>query len=118
MTRNTFLARESEVSIVLQAGALTTSGITAPTGAALSPPDQIHEVLRNELGHNTTPTTHAADRRLKADPVAPSGQGIDRAVAAAGRGHGCPHRLEVGHMPLPRQPGSGVEPGRRVEVEP
>ncbi|WP_036508270.1 hypothetical protein [Nocardia aobensis] len=101
-------ARSDQTSIVLQARALTKSGITAPTGAALPPPDQILEVLRNELGHHT-PVSEAADRHPVADVVAPAGQGIDMAVAAAGIGSGGHDGLVADLAPLPRQPGTGVE---------
>lgn len=102
-------ARSDQTSIVLQARALTESGITAPTSAALPPPDQILQILRNELGHNTVPISEASDRRSAADLVAPAGQGIDRAVAAAGIGSGGHDGLVADLRPLPRQPGTGVE---------
>jgi hypothetical protein len=104
-------ARSDQTSIVLQARALTKSGITAPTGAALPPPDQILEVLRKELGHNAVPVSDAAGRRLEADVdvVAPAGQGIDMAVAAAGVGSGGHGGLVADLPPPPRQPGTGVE---------
>ncbi|MBF5000695.1 hypothetical protein IRT45_26505 [Nocardia sp. BSTN01] len=102
-------ARSDQTSIVLQARALTKSGITAPTSAALPPPDQILQILRNELGHNTVPLSEASDRRSAADLVAPAGQGIDRALAAAGIGSGGHDGLVADLPPLPRQPGTGVE---------
>ncbi|MFF0458416.1 hypothetical protein [Nocardia africana] len=101
-------ARSDQTSVVLQARALTKSGITAPTGAALPPPDQILQILRNELGHHTAPVSEAADRQPAADVVAPAGQGIDVAVAAAGIGSGGHDGLVANRPPLPRQPGTGV----------
>ncbi|NKY43590.1 hypothetical protein [Nocardia cerradoensis] len=102
-------ARSDQTSVVLQARALTKSGITAPTSAALPPPDQILQLLRNKLGHTTVPVSEASDRRLAADLVAPAGQGIDRAVAAAGIGSSGHDGLVADLAPLPRQPGTGVE---------
>ncbi|OBA53574.1 hypothetical protein A5780_26475 [Nocardia sp. 852002-20019_SCH5090214] len=106
-------AHSDQTSIVLQARALTKSGITAPTAAALPPPDQILELLRQELEHNSVPVAQGAARHLEADVVEPAGHGIDIAVAATGIGSGGDSGL-VHDLPLaiPRQPsfGVGVEP--------
>ena len=102
-------ARSDQTSIVLQARALTKSGITAPTGAALPPPDQILDVLRKELGHNSIPAAEGTDRHLEADVGASSGEGIELAVAATGIGSSGPHDLVPDLAPAPRQPSLGVE---------
>ncbi|MGW0357128.1 hypothetical protein ACWDXV_23245 [Nocardia nova] len=106
-------ARSDQTSIVLQARALTKSGITAPTGPALPPPDRILDILRKELGHNSVPLAEGADRHLEAEVVEPAGHGIDIAVAATGIGSGGDNGLAHDLPPLvPRQPsfGAGVEP--------
>ncbi|MCC3311368.1 hypothetical protein A5780_06350 [Nocardia sp. 852002-20019_SCH5090214] len=102
-------ARSDQTSIVLQARALTKSGITAPTGAALPPPDQILDVLRKELVHNSIPAAEGADRHLEADVVASAGEGIELAVAATGIGSSGHHDLVPDLAPAPRQPSLGVE---------
>ncbi|MDN2496519.1 hypothetical protein FHY52_07390 [Nocardia nova] len=102
-------ARSDQTSIVLQARALTKSGITAPTGAALPPPDQILDVLRKELGHNSISAAEGADRHLEADVVASAGEGIELAVAATGIGSSGHHDLVLDLAPAPRQPSLGVE---------
>ncbi|WP_094028362.1 hypothetical protein [Nocardia cerradoensis] len=106
-------ARNDQTSIVLQARALTKSGITAPTSAALPPPGRILELLRKELEHNIVPEAEGADRHLEAEVVEPARHGIEIAVAATGIGSGGADGLVHDRLPvLPRQPsfGVGVEP--------
>ncbi|MBV7708115.1 hypothetical protein NOVA_35575 [Nocardia nova] len=102
-------ARSDQTSIVLQARALTKSGITAPTSPALPPPDQILKILRQVLEHNSVPVAEGAARHLEADVVESAGHGIDIAVAATEIGSGGHHGPVPDLAPVPRQPSLGVE---------